>query len=276
MIAVMRLILAISALTVTYLYPTEPDRFATIVYTLLGLYTLHSAIICLVLWQPGRLAKFLYRWAHWFDVVWYTLFVALSSGTSSFFFFGYFFAILVASFRWGLKEGLIVTTVSVISFVIVSLIARPYGVELELNRFLLRSISFLLLGYMIAYWGDSEIKLRRRLELLREIARISNPRFGVDRTVGSVLERLRAFYDANAYLLVRADHTTATFTVRRADRQHPEAAISDEPLAAELAKKNVGVPNRLCRHLSLPAQPVGASVSQLLFETLVFQLQLFC
>src|ERR1043165_1584509 len=99
MIAVMRLILAISALVIIYLYPTEPDRFAAIVYTLLGLYTLHSAILCSILWRPGRLAEFLHRWVHWFDIVWYTLLVALSSGTNSFFYFGYFFAVLVASFR---------------------------------------------------------------------------------------------------------------------------------------------------------------------------------
>lgn len=41
----------------------------------------------------------------------------------------------------------------------------------------------ILLGSMMACWGGSETRLRRRLELLKDVGKLSNPRFGVDRTI---------------------------------------------------------------------------------------------
>jgi signal transduction histidine kinase len=58
------------------------------------------------------------------------------------------------------------------------------------------------LGYMIASRGGFELKIRRRLEFLRDVVKISNPRFGVDRTVGNVMHRLIAHYDAEACVVV--------------------------------------------------------------------------
>ena len=43
-------------------------------------------------------------------------------------------------------------------------------IKFELDRFLLRPTSLLILGYMIAYWGGFEVKLKRRLGLLKDIS----------------------------------------------------------------------------------------------------------
>jgi len=73
----------------------------------------------------------------------------------------------------------------------------------------LRPVYLLVLRYMIAYWGESEIKHKQRLSFLREIIRLSNPRFGVSYTIGSMLQKLQAFYEADA--------SFSKITVERAD-----------------------------------------------------------
>lgn len=64
----------------------------------------------------------------------------------------------------------------------------------------------------------------------------------MDRTIGSILERLRAFYDADACLLVLADQATGQISLRRADRRDPEAAMPAEPLSEGLAPHLLALP----------------------------------
>jgi hypothetical protein len=87
MIGLMRLVLATSALIIIWVDPAEPDRFVTTTYVALILYVAYSLFVYLISGiQPSRL-DWLRSWAHWLDVVWYTGLIALSSGTSSIFFF---------------------------------------------------------------------------------------------------------------------------------------------------------------------------------------------
>src|SRR5215203_5787359 len=210
-IAVMRFILALSALLITIVDPSEPDRLVAITYAALSLYTIYSAALYLLVQRFQAIQAVIRKWTHWADVAWYIVLIGLSSGTSSVFFFFFFFAILVASFRWGFRSGLGVVVISTILFVIVGFATAPRGPDFELNRFLLRPIYLLVLGYMIAYWGDYEITLKRRLALLKEVNTLANPRFGVDRTTSWLMERLRSFYDADACILITVEHSTGTY-----------------------------------------------------------------
>src|SRR5215212_7245977 len=193
MVCLMRLVLAVSALVIVYLDPAEPNRLVPVTYTALVLYTLYSAALYVLTvsresWQPGG-------WVPWADVASYLLLVSLSSGTNSVFFFFFFFSILEASFRRGFAPGLRVTLVSAALFTLVGYLSAPPEPAFELNRFLLRPIYLVVLGYMIAYWGEAELRLKRRLALLKEVNTLSNPRFGVAQTVATMMKRVRAFYD---------------------------------------------------------------------------------
>src|ERR1044071_6732652 len=180
-----RLILALSALIIIYIDPSEPDRLVNVTYTTLALYTVYSALIYFIRRQrePNLQNVPLY----WLDVAWYVLLISLSSGTNSLFFFFFFFAILVASFRSGYKPGLEVTVVSATLFITVGYFPTPPPIEP--NRFILRAIYLASIGYLMAYWGGSETTHKRRLALLKDVSRSSNPRFGVDQTIGSDLEK---------------------------------------------------------------------------------------
>jgi hypothetical protein len=155
MIALMRLILAVSALLIIYIDPAEPDRYVMITYLALTLYSLYSAAIYGIILAEWRIAQFFQFWTHWADILWYLLLIALSSGTNSIFFMCFFFSILVASFRFGSKLGFWSAIASSILFTVVGYATVPPEPAFELNRFLLRPIYLLVLGYMIAYWGGA-------------------------------------------------------------------------------------------------------------------------
>ena len=153
MIEWMRLALAAAALLIIFVDPSEPDRFVALTYTLLVLYTVYSgALILLARWK-SRLFPFIQAWSHWLDMGWYTVLIALSSGTNSLFFFGFFFSILTASFGRGYRSGMATTFASAIIFSTIGLAAAPGGPDFQLNRFLLRPTYLLLFGYMIASLG---------------------------------------------------------------------------------------------------------------------------
>jgi hypothetical protein len=239
MIAATRFVLASSALLITIIDPAEPDRYVMVTYATLALYTIYSGIFYTLTLRRHPLLPVTV--AHWVDVGWYVVLIGLSSGTNSIFFF-FFFAILVASFRLGFVSGLRVTLTSVVLFTAVGFAAASTGSAFELNRFLLRPLSLLVLGYMVAYWGGSEIGFKRRLALLKDVNTLSNPRFGIDRTLGSIMERLRAFYNADACLLVVADQTTGQHSSCCTNHCDPGAAGRTELIPEELADVLLALP----------------------------------
>jgi signal transduction histidine kinase len=234
MVGAMRLLLALSALLVIYIDPSEPDRVVTIIYTTLALYCVYSG----VLYYGANTGRPLLPFgeAHWVDVCWYVLLIALSSGTNSVFFFFFFFAILTAAFRKGYLEGMRVTVVSVLFFTVIGFATAPHMVEFELNRYLLHPLYLGVLGYMISFWGGCEITFKRRLALLKDVNTLSNPRFGIDHTVGSILKRVREFYEADACGLVVAEGDPPSYTLRWADADRPGRASYAEPVSEEMLR----------------------------------------
>jgi signal transduction histidine kinase len=229
LIAFMRLLLALSGLLVESVDPAEPDRFVAATYAALSVYCGYATLIYLAASGGLRLP---FRATYWLDAAWFTVLVALGNGTNSIFFFGFFFAILAAAFGSGRTAGLRVTGVSVVLFGVAAY-AFNTADSLELNRFLIRPASLLILGYMISDWGGFQLSLVRRLAVLRDVAELWNPRFGIDRTVANVLERLCAFYRCESAVIVVPGPQTDTAIVRRsASVESPLPANEVVPFAA--------------------------------------------
>jgi signal transduction histidine kinase len=234
-IAAIRLVLALSGLLITYIDPVLHTSLIVYTYIVLGLYTTYSALVYGLAVFYHSWLKPIIRWAHWIDVGWYIVLVALSHGSTSVFFFGFFFAILVASFRWGFRAGLQVAIVSALLFLVVGLFTAYIEPAFELNRFMLRPVYLVVLGYMIGYWGDVDITFKRRLSLLKEISTFSNPRFGVERTIGWLMERLRNFFNADDCLMITTE--TGQHHLYRTAAGDPEAAAQPQPIPADLAQQ---------------------------------------
>jgi signal transduction histidine kinase len=228
-VAGLRLFLSVSALAAITFDPSGDNGFINLAPGALLAYTLYSASIYALARHfevfPRKLNSVLVAT----DVSLFSIFIWLSSGSNSILFFFYFFAILVACSRLGASAGWIVVFAATIAFLSLALFISPHGVEW--SRVFVRSVSLFALGYALTYWAEAEEKLRRKLNLLREVSLTSNPRFGVDRTASHVMKRVLEFFNADACVLLEYARETDEYSLRTATAKDPDsgAAVLDPP-----------------------------------------------
>jgi signal transduction histidine kinase len=254
MVARMRLVLSVSAL-LAVVVDTGETRHAidSAVWLAFSGYVLHSLLVyaCTRMGRPYFQGKAV----HWSDVLWFTLIVFATDGVHSLYFLFYFFAILTSSFRWGYEEGARVAVVSVASFTACGLGTSTGS---DAPQLLMRAAFLLALGHMIVHWGGSKVELQRRLALLSHVSRLSNPRFGVGRTIACTMEKTLAFFKASHCLLLMRDAATGDWVLRTLGKsdagEHVNVeligGIAESPLMA-LAPDHIVLSNRLSWPLRL-------------------------
>ena len=214
MIAGARLVLSWSALLIVFLDPSEPDRLVSETYTVMILYCVFSLYIFAAVWARRKLPSLIENHSWWIDTVSYLILISLSSGTNSIYFFFFFFAVAAAAFGGGFRTGISVTGVSVIGFSTLGILLIADLNQLDLGRYILRPLSLFVVGYMLSIWGEHQSKSLRRLHLLGEIGSVSNPRFGIDRTIEENLERIMKFFGADECIFVMQDPVSGLLDLR--------------------------------------------------------------
>jgi len=199
LIAGMRVVLGTAAMLLVLIERVRPVGWAIPTYVALVLYSLYGLVIYHLSVRRNRVVAT--KIIPWLDLLWYVPFVAFNK-TNGIFYYFFYFSIIVASFTWGLSDGLRLTLASAAIYTIIGILSAPNLWPIDLNRLLLAPVGFLIFGYIIARWGGYHTELKNRLKLLKEVTIFSNPRFGIDRTIKAILESVRAFYDAGAFVLV--------------------------------------------------------------------------
>ena len=199
LIAGMRVVLGTSALLVVLIEPIERPRWVIPIYIALACYSLYGLLVYHL--SVRRNPVVANKLIPWLDLLWYLPLIAYTTHINSSFYYFFFFSIIVASFSWGLTDGLRLTLASASIYTIISVIFAG-NEPIRLNRLLLAPIGLLIFGYIISRWGGYHTELKNRLKLLKDVTVFSNPRFGIDRTIKAILESVRAFYDAEACVLV--------------------------------------------------------------------------
>lgn len=240
-LSLMRLILALSALLLVIVSPQEFTLTDLLGQVVLFFHCAYSLTVYAIARRGESWVQS--RALHWVDMGWYVVLIALTGVTNSALFSFFFFIILAASFRWGFIEGLRVTLASAICYCAMALASMAYDSQLELQQLLLRPVYLVVLGYLIARWGDSEILQKHRLSLLNELTRMPNPRLGIDQALGLILERLRRAYQADTCLVVMADVESSSYVMHLADPGKGNGMLLGERIAPETA----------CPLLALPA-----------------------
>ncbi len=237
MVPRMRLLLAACALMTILIDSSDMVGSMHFAWMVAAGYLMHSLVIYGLQELRGPSAGG--RLVHWGDVGWIAVIVATTGGIDSLFFLFFLFAILTVSFRYGLEEGTRVTVASAVLFA--SCVLLP-GYELDLPRLLMRTAFLLGFGYMSAHWGESRVRNAQRLALLREVSGVSNPRFGVDRTVSVAMERVLDFFQAQACLLVLRDAESGACTLRSAKSADGGRAGAAEPVHEDAARRLLALP----------------------------------
>lgn len=222
----MRLLLAASCLLTLYVDPEGMGQTNAYAAPAFIAYLLHSVVLASTLQhQWGRVVN-------WLDVGWIYLIILVTGGIHSFFYLFLFFAILSAAFRFGFSHGAHITLAATLAFTSVALNVTT---EAELSRVLLRSTFLLALGYMISYWGGMVVSQRRRLAMLHKVSQHSNPRFGVDHTIASVLENTREFFGASSCILLLREADSDHWLLRAATTVNPGRTNHVTRIGAEAA-----------------------------------------
>jgi signal transduction histidine kinase len=240
-IAAIRCLIALCVLITLTLDPLERTRFYAITAIALGLYVIYSALLYTAARQRHRLLPASIE--PWVDAAWGVGLLGLSGDPNGIFIAFPFLAILIAAFQGGLALGLRIALVSAVLLFSAGMALAAGYQEFGLRHAAAGPAALVVLGYLAASFGEVEITLKRRLALLKDVSRFANPRFGVDRTIGMVVERLRTFYDADACLLVTVEPGGGGYPLRCADRQDPEKAVRAEMLPDELGRMLLGLPN---------------------------------
>ena len=203
-LSALRLKLALASLLIVYLSPSEPDRYIRLTCYLLAAYAFYSLGVYLVAHRRVNFSPVVLRGLVCVDLAWYTVLISLNRGSGLYFF--YLFAVIVASSRAGAVFGFLVAIVSAVLSIGVELLAVSSG-PFDQARIVMRLLTIIGLGYILAYWGGAELALKRKLVLLKELSGAANPRFGVDWTIDLILRRLLKFWDAS-YCLILLAHDT--------------------------------------------------------------------
>jgi signal transduction histidine kinase len=252
MLVLLRCVLGFSALLVILVDPPQIGRLVELAYFGVGMYFAYTVLLAAISYRLDWPAP--PRALHWADVVFYTFLIALTGGTGSIFFLFFFYSIMVASFCWGFREGILVTLASSALFTAVEL-SYP-GVYGEQTRgYTLVPVAYLLIfGYLISYFGGYERLLRRRLALLREINNLWNPRFGVDHTHGINLDRLLEFYGGTSCVLVlRRPAPALHYVMYSASRDKPGYSSTPSYVAESAAGALLRLPDSLAAFYHGPA-----------------------
>ncbi|MGK5013993.1 sensor histidine kinase [Janthinobacterium sp. HLS12-2] len=233
----MRLLLSSATLLTLFIDPESAGKLSKITWLIFSAYTMHSLLLYVLALMNFSLPQDILL--YWLDVAWYALIVFSSSNHNNLFFLFFFFAILTSSFQRGFEEGARITLASAGLFAATALFSETNA---ELSRLLLRTTFLLALGYMIAYWGGSAITQRSHLALLRDVSQLSNPRFGVDQTISSVLEKTRSYFHARSCLLAMQDKGGPHWSLRSAVHTGTELVTTSAILSDEAASPLLAFP----------------------------------
>lgn len=244
LIAKMRLILASATLLTVIIDPDgmgQPHPFTAIIFYL---YTAQSFVLYILSESNGAVRQS--KLVHWLDVFWFTLLLTLTGPLSGFFFL-LFFAISTAAFRWGYDEGARVTLACAALYTLAGLSSPNQPV---LAQVMLRTAFLLGLGYMVSHWANVLLTHKRQIALLRDVSRLSNPRFGVDETINCVLEQTREFFQATSCVMITRDNQANGWRMRSASF-NPDAfataqSLLDDEAAAPLLSLPTGFSGVFC------------------------------
>ena len=239
-----RCLLAFAALAILWVDPSGPLHLVKWTYASLAIYCVYSVVLSVFSYTAHWPAP--NRVLHWIDLCFYAWLVAASGGAFLFYFAFFFYSILVASFVWGSKEGVLVTLTSVVLFSVIGLNVAPLLGEPEVSGVLIRAVFLFVFGIMIADLGGYERLHKRRLGLLKEITNPWSPRFGVDHVNGVNLERLLEFYGAKSCVLVqRRSAPTPHYMMYHASRDRRSGSTAPSIVDEEAAGALLRLPDSL-------------------------------
>jgi len=223
-------------------------------------YVCYSATLSTGLLARLELAKSVNRYSVWIDLGCFAFLVMLTRGADPVLFGGFWLAILTAHQAHDRYVGLVVT-VAVALILAIDLffnfgsLSFSVGVHPELAEAVALICSLLLLGILAFYLKGQKSNFERRVALLLELSDFSNPRFGAEWSLNTLMEKVRAFYQADGCLLVDFLEDS-TYRIHRQTTGALAATVHTETIGPECAGRLLVVPETHAFVLSPAGIPI--------------------
>lgn len=215
-LAAARAFLAVTSLGAIWIDSTGPSRYAAIAYGLLVAYVAYSlSILVWIRWR--RKTTTLFRLSiHTVDLLWPAVIALFTSGPNSPFFIFNTFVLLEAAYRWGFQETLATAAAEVMLYFAGALVtvsgpvSSPFflGGEFELNRFIMRGLHLLIMGYLLGYLGGQEKSQRAEVSQIASLMIKVQSEVGLRGALGAVLEEVCGLFKSNHALLILEETNT--------------------------------------------------------------------
>ena len=231
-LATARVLLAVSALVAIRIDPEV--RYSLWAYGLLAFYIAQGVVILMFLRRRQESTPSFRLLVHSADMVWPGLISVFAAGQSNPFFLFFVFVLAGAAYRWGLWEtvGTAVAAVSLLwiesfSLIHLNFISWANGLilrhrlhlpplqmnntEFEPNQLFMRSVSLLVLGFLLGYLAEQQKQLRAEKAVIARTIGKARVEAGLTGTIQAIAGELLSMYGAKQ--LVIASQETSNYRV---------------------------------------------------------------
>jgi signal transduction histidine kinase len=168
-LAWLRVGFAIVAVIVIQLNPTRIAGFPVLSYLSFGSFLIYSLFVLYITTRERTFSKAFGFITTALDLVWVSLIVFSSGGTATPFFVYYFFPMITASSRYGVKGGLSAAVAGTATYGFIRFYF-DWQDFLGIDRFVVRSIYLFVLAYVFGFLSEFETKQNQRLLALSKTA----------------------------------------------------------------------------------------------------------
>ncbi len=220
-LATARVFLATAALVTVWMDPAQ-IRYSLWAQGLLAFYLAQSMVIILLLRRRQQSTHSFRILVHAGDIIWPALISVFAASQGNSFFLFFVFVIAAAAYRWGLWETVATATVSVLLLWIDSAVLHhvntflQYHVtalrldvtEFEPRRLFMRSISLLVMGFLLGYLAEQQKQLRAEKAVIARILAKVRVEAGLRSTLQDIIGEMLVMYGADTALIASQENNS--------------------------------------------------------------------
>ena len=246
-LALLRLLFAFSLVVLTIGVGRLTGAESEIISAILWSYLFFSAALLTGLLTRFKLAESVHHYSAWIDLGCFAFLVLLTQGANPLLFSGFWLAILTAYHARDRYAGLVVTVAGALIlaadlFFNFGSTSFSLGVQPQLAETVALVASPLILGTLAFYWKRQKLTLERRVGLLLDVSDFSNPRFGVEWSLSTLMEKVRAFYHADGCILIECLEGDSSYRLHRKQAGASASSLQSETIGRECAAQLLVAP----------------------------------
>lgn len=171
-LAWLRVVFALVAVTVIQLNPSGGAKFWVPAEFSLGSFLLYSLIVLYLVRRKQSVSANIGLATTCLDLIWISLIVLSTGGSRTPFFTYYFFPVITASSRWGIKGSIVVALIGDTLYGITryTLAAEALERSIGIDTFIVRSVYLVVLAYIFGFLSEFEKKQNQKLLALSKTA----------------------------------------------------------------------------------------------------------